>query len=191
MSTPAKAKAAEVETARKRWLRIGALVGLLTGLIAGLAAGQETGQWQNDVETLDAIMDAYYEVVTHDANEWPDRDRDFFIHHPDALISITGFNDRGEAVVSTMSIQEYHTRGDSPPPEPFYEWELSREVQRYGNVYHVWSTYATSTRADKDVTRRGINSIQLFWDGTRFWVMSWLYDDERPGNPIPGEYLPG
>jgi hypothetical protein len=173
------------------WVRIAVLVGLLTGLVAGLAAGQDTSGWEEKVTTLDGIMSAYYEVVSHHAGEWPDRERDFFIHHPDALVSITGLNADGNAVVNTMSIQDYHTRGAEPPADPFYEWELAREVQRFGNVYHVWSTYATSTRPDRVVTQRGINSIQLFWDGTRFWVMSWIYDNERPGLSIPEEYLPG
>ena len=32
---------------------------------------------------------------------------------------------------------------------------------------------------------RGINSIQLFHDGDRWWVVSVLWDNERPGNPLP------
>jgi hypothetical protein len=37
---------------------------------------------------------------------------------------------------------------------------------------------------------RGINSIELFWDGKRWWIASAVWDDERPDNPIPREYLP-
>jgi hypothetical protein len=32
---------------------------------------------------------------------------------------------------------------------------------------------------------RGINSIQLFHDGTRWWVLGIAWDNERPGNPLP------
>ena len=38
---------------------------------------------------------------------------------------------------------------------------------------------------------RGINSIQLVHDGARWWIVSWVYDRERPGNEIPVQYLPG
>ena len=38
---------------------------------------------------------------------------------------------------------------------------------------------------------RGINSIQLYFDGERWWITSWVFDSEREGNEIPGEYLPG
>jgi hypothetical protein len=172
------------------WSGLMVLVGLA---LAGMAPAGLAGQgadvpraWVEEVKTIDGIMRAYYEVVSHHAGEWPDRERDFFLHHPDALVSITGFDGDGNPVVRTMSIQEYHARGPEPPGDPFYEWELDREVLTYGNVTHVWSSYATSTREDREVTQRGINSIQLFWDGERYWVMSWIYDNERPGNPFPG-----
>ena len=32
-----------------------------------------------------------------------------------------------------------------------------------------------------------INNIQLFWDGSRWWVMSILWDNERPGLRLPPE----
>jgi hypothetical protein len=37
---------------------------------------------------------------------------------------------------------------------------------------------------------RGINSIQLFNDGARWWVVGLLWDTERPDKPIPPEFLP-
>ena len=37
---------------------------------------------------------------------------------------------------------------------------------------------------------RGINSIQLFFDGTRWWTITIFWDSERPGQAIPEEYLP-
>ena len=38
---------------------------------------------------------------------------------------------------------------------------------------------------------RGINSIELFWDGKRWWIANAIWTDETPGQPIPNEYLPG
>jgi hypothetical protein len=40
------------------------------------------------------------------------------------------------------------------------------------------------------VMERGINSIELFCDGTRFWISSWSFDNETEKNKIPTEYLP-
>jgi hypothetical protein len=36
---------------------------------------------------------------------------------------------------------------------------------------------------------RGINSIQLFNDGTRWWVVNIFWDSERQGLTIPDKYL--
>jgi hypothetical protein len=52
------------------------------------------------------------------------------------------------------------------------------------------STYSSSTTPDGEPYDRGINSIQLTWDGERWWIVSWIFDSERPGNPIPPEFLP-
>jgi len=37
---------------------------------------------------------------------------------------------------------------------------------------------------------RGINSIELFWDGTRWWIAAAVWFDEDAQHPIPREYLP-
>ena len=43
---------------------------------------------------------------------------------------------------------------------------------------------------DGEVFGRGINSIQLYHDGDRWWITSWIFDQERAGNEIPAEFLP-
>lgn len=37
---------------------------------------------------------------------------------------------------------------------------------------------------------RGINSLDLYWDGTRWWVAAEVWNSERKDNPIAKEYLP-
>ena len=71
----------------------------------------------------------------------------------------------------------------------FYEREISRKVEKFGSVYHVWSTYESRTSKTAPIIERGINSIELFYDGTRFWILGWFFDAERKDNPIPAEYL--
>jgi len=36
---------------------------------------------------------------------------------------------------------------------------------------------------------RGINSIQLFYDGSRWWIVSIYWQQESPEYPIPEKYL--
>lgn len=144
-----------------------------------------------DVATLDGIIAAYYEVVSVPAGRAADRARDESIHHPSALVAITAVDGDGNPVISTMTLGQYHDRLGGPRAEGFFEWEIHRVTERFGNVAHVWSTYAHSTEPDGPVRGRGINSIQLYHDGDRWWITSWIYDSERPDNPIPSRYLPG
>jgi hypothetical protein len=52
-------------------------------------------------------------------------------------------------------------------------------------LYEVISGPATASSAS--ATSPTINSIQLFHDGDRWWVMSVLWDNEREGNPLPAD----
>jgi len=149
----------------------------------------QASAWQEDVKTLDGIMRAYYEVVSGPAGSTPDRARDEFLHHPDALIGMPARDTAGTESLVTMSLAGFYERVGGVRDVAFYEWELSRRVERFGMIAHVWSTYASSDRSGGEPQSRGINSIQLYFDGDRWWIMGWIYDRERPGKAIPEEYL--
>ncbi len=143
-----------------------------------------------DVATLDGIIAAYYEVVSGAAGVERQTERDSYLHHPDARAIVTGVDSEGAAFIRNMTLAEYHadTRASGNPS--FYEWEIHRVTQRFGNVAHVWSTYAWSDEENGAVQGRGINSIQLYHDGERWWITAWIFDSERSDNPIPRVYLP-
>ena len=69
----------------------------------------------------------------------------------------------------------------------FYEIEIARRIDLFGNIAHVWSSYeARSALGDAEPERRGINSIQLFRDPQRGWrIMAMLWDNEREGVALP------
>ena len=57
-------------------------------------------------------------------------------------------------------------------------------------VTHIFSAYESKRAAsDPKPFARGINSIQLFNDGARWWVVGVLWDNERPDKPIPAAFL--
>ena len=72
----------------------------------------------------------------------------------------------------------------------FYEKEIARRVEQFGQIAHVWSTY--ESRHDPDDAKpfmRGINSIQLFNDGKRWWILSIYWQQENAAHPIPKKYF--
>ena len=73
----------------------------------------------------------------------------------------------------------------------FYEWEVARRTDLFGNVAHVFSTYeARFNPDDPEPFKRGINSIQLMHTGDRWMVMNIYFTQETEENPIPEVYLP-
>ncbi|MFQ5568905.1 MAG: hypothetical protein ACE5G0_04470 [Rhodothermales bacterium] len=143
-----------------------------------------------DVTTLDGIIKAYYEVVSGPAGEPRQTERDQSLHHPDARAIITGKDREGTPFIRNMTLIEYHDMAQSGGNPAFYEEEIHRVTQTFGNVTHVWSTYAWRDAEDGPVRGRGINSIQLYHDGNRYWITAWIFDSERDDNPIPAQFLP-
>ena len=89
-----------------------------------------------------------------------------------------------------MSLKRFHELSDPGlERDGFYEKEISRKVEQFGSIYHVWSTYESRNKQRGPIIERGINSIELYNDGSRFWILGWFFDSERKDNPIPKGYL--
>jgi len=162
-----------------------AMMCLASGLVAQVQPRPE------DVATLDAIMKAYYDVVSGPAGSLPDPARDQTLHHPDARITMLDRKADGTTSAAMITLPEYYQRtGTGPRKEAFFEREIHRVTQRIGSLVHVWSTYESARTPGGKSFSRGINSIQLYWDGKRWWILGWTFDDERNGNKVPAEYLP-
>jgi hypothetical protein len=72
----------------------------------------------------------------------------------------------------------------------FYEKEIARRTEQFGNIAHVWSIYESRhNEDDPEPFMRGINSIQLFNDGNRWWIVNIYWQQEDPDSPIPDKYL--
>ncbi|NNE68696.1 MAG: hypothetical protein HKN33_19185 [Pyrinomonadaceae bacterium] len=141
-----------------------------------------------DVKTLNGIMKAYYEVVSGPAGSIPDKDRDLSIHIKDAQVIMMSGDGKGGVKPNIMTISGYHERNSKPRKTGFFEYEIKRETRKYGAITHVWSTYEWKTTKDGPVGGRGINSIQLFHDGNRYWISAESYDIRN--KPVPKEFMP-
>ena len=114
------------------------------------------------------------------------------LFHPEARLIPTGCGPSGTCGARMMTPGEYAERADSLLRDVgVREVEIARRTVRYGNIAHAFSTYESYRRDETEPFARGINSIQLLWDGKRWWIMSVFWDSERPGNPIPTEYESG
>jgi hypothetical protein len=73
----------------------------------------------------------------------------------------------------------------------FWEREVARRVEEFGDIAHAWSTYeARVGNPDSPPAVRGINSIQLLRRGARWWITGLVFQIERPpAAPTPAQYL--
>jgi hypothetical protein len=145
-----------------------------------------------DVSSLDAIMKAVYDVISGDAGKARDWDRFRTLFHPDARLIPTGKNPQTGVVAARVLTPEDYIKRSEPflVKEGFFEKEIARRVEQYGNIVHVFSTYESRHKADdKTPFARGINSFQLYNDGKRWWVLTIFWEGETPQNPIPKKYL--
>lgn len=143
------------------------------------------------LDSIDAMVAALYDAISGPAGGERDWERFRGLFYPGARLLRTVVSPEGVVSLSAMAVQDFI---DFAAPffraNGFYEREIGRRVEQFGHIVQVFSTYAAfSGPDDNGPLGRGINSIQLWSDGERWWVVSMLWDDERPGNPLPPDYL--
>ena len=144
-----------------------------------------------DVGSADAIINSLYNVISGPAGEkrnW-DRMRTLFI--PEGKLMATVKRADGTMGKRVMTVEDYIiTSGPFLEKDGFFEREIGRTTEIFGSVVHIFSTYDSKrTLADEKPFIRGINSIQLWNDGKRWWIVSVFWQAETPENPIPEKYL--
>jgi hypothetical protein len=143
-----------------------------------------------DVGSIDGIVKAYYDVICGPPGQPRQWGRDRTLYIPGIwFVAIDEVH--GVSKVRVMSHQDYVDGSDAGfVKNGFWEQEIHRSSWRYGNLVHVFSTYETRRSKDGPLLGRGINSLELYNDGKRWWIASATWQDETPDNPIPKEYLP-
>ncbi len=147
-----------------------------------------------DVESIDAIVHAAYEVISGPAGKKRDWDRMRSLFVPGARLIPTakeaGRNDV-DLAPNILDADGYIARVEPFfAKSGFYEKEIAQRVEQFGRIAHVWSTYESRhDPGDPEPFMRGINSIQLFNDGKRWWILSIYWQQESPEHVIPAKYL--
>lgn len=147
-------------------------------------------QRAKDVESIDNLIEALYASISGEKGEARDWERFRNLVIPEARLIPTGRNQEGKNVYQVMTPEEFIENTDSYFVENgFYEYEIHREEHHYGRVVHLFSTYGSKrSESDAEPFNKGINSIQLFDDGDRWWVVTIYWSHESEFNPIPDKY---
>jgi hypothetical protein len=157
---------------------------------AAAAAAPRPEAVPGDVESIDAIILAVYDVISGPAGQKRDWDRMRSLFIDGARLIPTGRRQNGEGGHRVMTVEDYITgSGSWLEQNGFFETEVSRKTDRFGNIAQVFTTYESRRTPDAEPFMRGINSFQLWNDGERWWVVSIFWENETAETPIPQKYL--
>ena len=163
------------------------LLGCLFSLLITLHV-QAQQDYTKDVQSMDAIIKALYEVISGEAGQERDWARFKFLFAKDARLIPTSKSPDSNFTFTILTPDEYAARMASRNPG-FFEYELSRKTDSYGTIVHIFTTYATKQAKDGPITNRGINSIQLLKDKNRYFILNIFWCAESLGFPLPTSYL--
>ena len=140
-----------------------------------------------DRAAIGAVVDEMYAMISgpKGPRDWSRQANCF---HPDARQIRTFLDAEGRPDCTIMGVDDY-ARDTTPffMTHDFFEVEIGRRIDLFGNIAHVWSAYeARAALDDAEPERRGINSIQLFRDPDLGWrIVSMIWDNEREGVTLP------
>jgi hypothetical protein len=145
-----------------------------------------TDDRDRDVASIDGVVRALYEVISGPAGTPRDWERERKLFFPGARLVPTRLGPDGRPIADVFDLDGYiASRTPMFEKDSFFETEIGRRTFVFGNIAHVLSSYELSRAPGEKPFVRGVNSIQLYNDGNRWWVLSIVWDNERPGSPLP------
>jgi hypothetical protein len=191
-----------MENTMQRWLSLGIAAALAAGAGSSTAAqpgpqvhtapAQPAVAKDADGASVDSLVAALYDVISGPAGAARNWNRMRALFAPDAKLMVIAPNREGGGfALRAMTVEDYISRNMSAfNTSGFYEKEIARTTDAFGQLVHVFSTYELlRSPNDPKPFMRGINSIQLAHDGKRWWIANLVWRAEDAGLSLPERYL--
>ena len=135
---------------------------------------------ESDVSTLDGILQASYEVLSGPAGQLRDWERYRTLFADGArlmpVVAVAGEKPH----VRQLTVEDYIRRVEPIfAVEDFWERETSRQSETFGRGAHVLSNYESLRDPNGPPFEHGANSMQLFHDDARWWIVSIMWNTSR------------
>ncbi len=138
--------------------------------------------------TLDELIKSLDDAVSGPGNK--DRTCLRQVLLPDARLSPIHKAEDGTFSPRLLTADDWIAAVAKRGSEAFYEVQVKVKSETYGHFAHLWSTYEIRPTPDGKPEMTGINSIQAVFDGTRWRVLSVLWEPNTTAGPVPEKYLP-
>jgi hypothetical protein len=107
---------------------------------------------------------------------------------PEARMMFVSLGADGTTTYSLDTLDDWIARVRARGHILLAEKQLKFHIERYGNIAHLWSSYAL--HSDGKQVARGINSIQAIKEAGGWRVTGIMVQAESATAPLPKEYLP-
>ena len=160
-------------------------------LLISFSLFSQNEKYLEKVKTIDTTIKTLYSVISGEKGEERNWELFSFLFHKEAKLIPSGNNRQGVNGVRFMTQEQYiNTSGKWLLENGFFEKEIGRTVDQFGNIAQVFSSYESfKSKKDTNPFMRGINSIQLFYDGNRWWILNVFWQGETKEQTIPKKYI--
>lgn len=107
---------------------------------------------------------------------------------PEARLIVVSIGKDGTPTDTILTLDDWISHVKARGHDLLEEKQLKFKIERYGNIAHLWSTYAL--KSDGKQVARGINSIQAVKEADGWRVMGIMWQAESAAAPLPKRYLP-
>jgi hypothetical protein len=107
---------------------------------------------------------------------------------PEARMMFVSLGADGATAYRLETLDDWIARTKTRGHAMLEEKQLKYHIERYGNIVHLWSSYALNS--DGKQVARGINSIQAIKEASGWRVTGIMVQAESAAAPLPKEYLP-
>jgi len=136
--------------------------------------------------TIDEVIREMYDVVSFEPGQRPDWRREDAIFAPGARV--VRVNDSGVFEFDMASFaRNFDAMIDSGELPSFWEGEIWRRTDLFGDMAHVLSAYESRHSRDGAFINRGVNSIQLFQRDGSWWISAMIWRRDGAVVRIPAE----
>lgn len=146
-----------------------------------------------NLSTVDGIIHTLYGVISGPSGKERDWSafKNLFATDARMYIAVPGKNN--SSTLTSITPDDYIERNKTRLSDiGFNESELYRIVNTYGAGTQVFSTYEThfTNRNGEEEITKGINNIQLYFNGDRYYIVSIFWDGNARNIEVPERYLP-
>jgi hypothetical protein len=138
--------------------------------------------------TLEELTKALDDAISGPADKDRTCLRDLLL--PEARLTPIRKSADGSFAPRILTVEDWINAVSKNGSTVMVESQVKVRSETYGHFAHLWSTYEIRSSPDGPASVTGINSVQAVNDGTRWRVLSVLWEPDTTAGPVPEKYKP-